>query len=208
MNALARLVSLSFYLPSGGFPEKYRIVDRDGNPWAVLKDVCKILGIKNPSKAVKNFPKDEKSYVVAAVHSIHGTSEVTSNDATSVDVPGIEYLSHDPRCDITSGYITSAKSRARKTQRVLIISEAGLFRLITRSDKPIARRLQDVFFKEVFPAYRKHGISWASLPRIWKYRGQLYNYPEWRGKKQEAYFKRFPNATMDDFYNTLPPGMP
>jgi prophage antirepressor-like protein len=165
MNELARLVDFFFEQT-----QKYRIVDRNGKPWAVVKDVCGIIGIKNPSKAVKDFPPEYVSFVV---------------------------------CDVTSGYITSAKSRARKTQKVLIINEAGLLRLITRSDKPIARRLQDIIFEEILPAYRKHGINWAALPKVWPYRGQMLNYAEWRARKEEAYFKRFPDASLDDFLRTL-----
>jgi prophage antirepressor-like protein len=167
MNDLARLVHFSF-----GLAQNYRIIDRNGDPWFVLKDFCKILGIKNPSDAVKDFPPEYVSSVV---------------------------------CDIDLSYITSAKPRARKTQRVLIISEAGLLRLITRSDKPIARQIQAKIFEEVLPAYRKHGINWASLPKVWKYRGQMLNYAEFRAKKEEAYFKRFPDASPEDFIRTLPP---
>jgi prophage antirepressor-like protein len=192
VNELARLVSFSF-----GFLQNYRIVDRDGNPWFAVKDICKILGIKNPSDAVKNFPEDEKAYVVVNVPDIEYPSH-TSN------VPGIESISHNSQCDIDSIYTTSAKSRARKTQKILIINGAGLYRLITRSDKPVARKLQDVIFKEILPAYRKHGINWASLPKTWPYQGQLYNHAEWRTKKEAAYFKRFPDATLDDFLKTLP----
>jgi prophage antirepressor-like protein len=85
MNELARLVSFSFYLPDGGFPKKYRIVDRDGNPWFAAMDAGKILGIKSYRRTIATFPEDEKSYVVAAVYSIYGTCGVASNDATSVE---------------------------------------------------------------------------------------------------------------------------
>jgi prophage antirepressor-like protein len=107
-------------------------------------------------------------------------------------------------CDVYSIHGTSAKSRARKTQKVLIINEAGLLRFITRSNKPIARQLQDKIFEEVLPAYRKHGINWAALPKVWNYRGQMLNYAEWRAKKEEWYFKRFPDADYDDFLRSLP----
>ncbi|GHV79158.1 hypothetical protein AGMMS49944_09490 [Spirochaetia bacterium] len=166
MNDLVRAVSFSF-----GLMQNYRIVDREGNPWFALKDFCQILGLKNPSKAVRDFPPEYVSSVV---------------------------------CDITSSYITSAKPRARKTQKILIINEAGLFRLITRSDKPIARQLQTKIFEEILPAYRKHGINWAALPKSWYYRGEMLNYAEWRAKKEAAYFKRFPDATIEDFIRTLP----
>jgi prophage antirepressor-like protein len=165
MNELARLVSFSF-----GYTQNYRIVDRNGNPWFALKDFCKILGIKQPTRAVKNFPPEYVSFVV---------------------------------CEVTQSHLTSPKPRARKTQKLLIISEAGLFRLITRSDKPVARQLQAKIFEEILPAYRKHGINWASLPKIWYYRGEMLNYPEWRAKKEAAYFKRHPDADYSDFLNSL-----
>jgi prophage antirepressor-like protein len=168
MNELARLVSFSFYSPQGGFPQHYQVVDRAGNPWFVLKDFCKILGIKNPSKAVRDFPK---TYV----------SMITT---------------------ITLGYGGENRPIPHK---LLIINEAGLYRLITRSDKPIARQLQARIFEEVLPVYRKHGINRASLPKIWYYRGKAYDYPEWRAKKEEAYFKRFPNADYEDFLGSLLP---
>jgi prophage antirepressor-like protein len=164
MNELARLVTFSF-----GLAGNYHVVDRDGNPWFVLKDICGIIGIKNPADAVKNFPEDEKSIIVLIYNGENGKK-----------IP----------------------------HKILLISEAGLYRLITRSDKPVARELQDLIFREILPAYRKHGINWASLPKTWAWRGQMYNYPDWRAKKEEAYFKRFPDATLDDFLRTLPPCPP
>jgi prophage antirepressor-like protein len=165
MNELARFVSFSF-----GFTQNYRIVDRAGNPWFVVKDICRILEISYYRQTISRFPAEWKDYIICAV---------TSSDGTY-------------------------KNRARKTQKVLIINEASLYRLITRSDKPVARELQDKIFGEILPAYRKHGINWASLPKIWCFRGQMYNYPEWRAKKEEAYSQRFPDASLDDFLRTLP----
>jgi prophage antirepressor-like protein len=171
MNELARLASFSFWF-ADGFPQHYRIVDRDGNPWFVVKDICRILGIRYYRQTITRFPTEWKNYVLCAV---------TSSDGTS------------------------AKPRARKTQKVLVINEAGLLRLITRSDKPVARKLQDVIFEEILPAYRKQGINWAALPRTWPYRGQMLNFAEWRAKKQEAYFKRHPNASIEDFEESMLP---
>ena len=166
MNELARLVSFSFYLSDGGFPRHYRIVDRNGNPWFVVRDICRILGIKNPSDAIKNFPP--------------------------------EYVS-------TIFTIEKSYSEGGRVHKLLIINEAGLLRLITRSNKPVARELQNKIFEEILPAYRKRGINWAALPRIWEYRGEKLNFPEWRAKKQEAYFKRHPNASMEDFEQSMLP---
>jgi prophage antirepressor-like protein len=169
MNELAHLVS--FHL---GLTQNYRIVDREGNLWAAAKDIGKILGIKNYRDAIRNFPENEKSYVV---------------------------------CDVGSTDITSAKPRARKTQKVLIINKEAVFKLIIRSRKPIARLLQDHIAK-VLDDITNHGINWAALPKVWYFQGQMLNHIEWMAKKETWYFKRFPDATYDDFLRSRPPYPP
>jgi prophage antirepressor-like protein len=37
-----------------------RIFDRDNNPWLVLSDVCRVVGIKNPAQAATRLDDDEK----------------------------------------------------------------------------------------------------------------------------------------------------
>jgi anti-repressor protein len=41
--------------------KQVRIVMKDGNPWWVAKDVCDVLGIANPSDAIKPLDDDEKN---------------------------------------------------------------------------------------------------------------------------------------------------
>ena len=36
-----------------GFP--FRVIDRDGNPWFVLAEVCRVLKISNPSQAASRL---------------------------------------------------------------------------------------------------------------------------------------------------------
>jgi prophage antirepressor-like protein len=40
--------------------EKFRVLDRDGEPWFVLNEVCKQLGIGNVSDAARRLDDDEK----------------------------------------------------------------------------------------------------------------------------------------------------
>lgn len=40
--------------------EQFRVIDRGGNPWFVLTDVCRKLGIANPSDAASRLDDDEK----------------------------------------------------------------------------------------------------------------------------------------------------
>lgn len=44
-----------------------------------------------------------------------------------------------------------------KANRVTLVSESGLYKLIMRSDKPQARPFQDWVTREVLPSIRKHG---------------------------------------------------
>jgi anti-repressor protein len=39
------------------------IIDENGNPWWVAKEVCGILGISNPRKATGDLDEDEKDGV-------------------------------------------------------------------------------------------------------------------------------------------------
>jgi prophage antirepressor-like protein len=39
---------------------KFRVIDRDGEPWFALADVCERLDIKNPSDAASRLDSDEK----------------------------------------------------------------------------------------------------------------------------------------------------
>lgn len=39
------------------------IIDQDNNPWCVAKEVCEILGIGNPSDALRRLDDDEKGVV-------------------------------------------------------------------------------------------------------------------------------------------------
>ncbi|MDQ7835598.1 MAG: BRO family protein [Humidesulfovibrio sp.] len=43
-------------------------------------------------------------------------------------------------------------------QKVAVISESGLYKLIMRSDKPAAKRFQNWVTREVLPALRKDGM--------------------------------------------------
>jgi prophage antirepressor-like protein len=43
-------------------------------------------------------------------------------------------------------------------QRLSVISESGLYKLVMRSDKPQARKLQDWVARDVLPAINKDGV--------------------------------------------------
>jgi len=89
-------------------------------------------------------------------------------------------------------------------QKMLIVNETGLYRLIFKSHKPEVKRFQTWVFNEVLPSIRKYGFYRAAQPKIWPYGGKKYTWAEWVNIKREAYFKRFPDATEEQFLATLP----
>jgi len=82
-----------------------RVITRDGEPWFVLTDVCRVLEHSNPSMAGQALDDDERSKL-----SLGRQGEAT------------------------------------------IISEAGLYRLVMRSDKPQAKPFQKWVTAEVLPS--------------------------------------------------------
>lgn len=90
-----------------------RTVQRDGEPWFVGKDVCKVLDIRDHNQALERLDDDERG-------------------GCSVPTP-------------------------RGLQEVIVVSEAGVFRLIFTSRKPEAERFKRWLAHEVLPALRKTG---------------------------------------------------
>lgn len=91
-----------------------RIVDRQGEPWWVAKDVCGALGLEETHKAVARLDADDR-----------------------IRIPVID-----------------AKGRPQPTT---IVSEAGLYALVLRSDKPEAKAFKRWITHEVLPAIRRTG---------------------------------------------------
>lgn len=56
-----------------------RVFDRGGQPWFVLADVCTLLGLKNPSVAVKPLDETERAKIFLG----------SGSDATIVSLPGL-----------------------------------------------------------------------------------------------------------------------
>jgi prophage antirepressor-like protein len=84
-------------------------------PLFVLKDICKILGLSNPSKTLESIDKD-----------YHLSLEVRGGNSTGI-------------------------------QQTLVVKEAGLYQVIMRCRKPIAKPFQKWVCGEVLPSLRKKG---------------------------------------------------
>lgn len=92
-----------------------RVVEIDGQPWFVAADVCRCLGL-----------------------AVSKRGQVNVTDAlakVSDDERGFEQIETNPNAE---------PGRGRKWQRMALVSESGLYKLIMRSDKPEARYQQAV----------------------------------------------------------------
>lgn len=96
-----------------------RTVTIDDEPWFVAVDVCRVLGIKQATRAVENLDDDEKG--VSNTHTLGGNQDLS------------------------------------------IVSESGLYALIFRSRKPVAKKFRKWVTSEVLPSIRKTG-SFTSEP--------------------------------------------
>ena len=106
----------------------------DGQAWVYATDVCKALGLKDVTSALRALDADEKM-------------TIGINDSQKKNDPA-----------------QSAESKKRGGARMYnLINEAGLFRLIFVSRKPNAREFQRWVFHDVLPTLRREGeyrLTW------------------------------------------------
>lgn len=123
--------------------QQVRTTEIDGEVWFVAKDVCDILGIINPSDAVKDFDEDEKG--IAKIYTIHGMQGMTV-----ISVAGLYALI------IKSGCTTCRRREARQfswwiTHKVLpTIRKTGSYSLSpAREDKELKCKELEIRSNEV-----------------------------------------------------------
>ncbi|MGN7284304.1 BRO family protein [Shouchella rhizosphaerae] len=102
--------------------QEVRIVNHDGEPWFVAKDVCRVLDIKNHSDAVSRLRNSQKS--VLGISDPHG-----------------------------------------RVQNTTVLNEAGVYKLVFRSNKPEAEKFSDWVAEEVLPSIRKTGSFSLQVPQ-------------------------------------------
>lgn len=92
-----------------------RVITIDGEPWFVLADLCKVLGL------------------------VRGAAQINErlDDGVRQTYPIVDSLG--------------------RTQQATIVSEAGMYEVIIRSDKPEAAAFRRWITSEVLPSIRKHG---------------------------------------------------
>jgi prophage antirepressor-like protein len=68
-----------------------RAVQINEAPWFIVKDVCEILEIQNPSKAIENFPNDERFALTGSEAKVLGFDHATSG-VNLINEPGLYRL--------------------------------------------------------------------------------------------------------------------
>jgi len=114
-----------------------RFVEKDGEWWAVAKDITDALGFSQAKDATRKMSKKYK-----------GVYKVPT---TSV-------------CEGTNRRITS--DRARKTQEMIVLNEKGLYRLIMRSNKPEAEDFQDWVYEMLKELRSSTGLEGFQIFRM------------------------------------------
>ncbi|MBE7157423.1 MAG: hypothetical protein INR62_03130 [Rhodospirillales bacterium] len=116
----------------------FRVVDRNGEPWFVLADVCRALDLK----------PDKGSFAAHA-------AKLDPDDKCVI-----------PRDTVSRATTPVSDTRVvRQGGNYTLVNESGLWNLIFRSDKPEAKRLKRWVTAEVLPTIRKTG-SYRPKPQI------------------------------------------
>ncbi|WP_444453177.1 BRO-N domain-containing protein [Rhodobacter capsulatus] len=116
-----------------------RVVEIDGEPWFVAADVCRVLEHTNPTKAVKVLDAHQRREF--------DLNTLTSSSGIQADGVGI--------ADTIGG-------ARRGNPNVTIISEGGLYKLVTRSKLAVTpgtvqHRFANWVFDVLLPSLRKYG---------------------------------------------------
>ena len=109
-----------------------RAINIDGEPFFIGIDVARALGYANPSKAVIDHVPDKFKRIITA-------EQMASNQ------------------DIPETGIPFSQEAMGGVQRLVVINEAGLYKLIMRSKLPKAEEFSDWACGEVLPSIRKYG---------------------------------------------------
>ena len=116
-----------------------RVLDRDGEPWFVAKDVCSCLELGNVGQALSYLDVDEKSSI--------------DPNIITADV-GFDAMMKDAHTPMRS-VIPEA---GRGGRPLSLVSEPGLYSLILRSRKPEAKAFKRWVTHDVIPSIRKRGL--------------------------------------------------
>lgn len=118
-----------------------RFIIIDNEPWFVAADVCKILGIQNIRQNLAALADDEKCVITLP------TNGVTNSVYNAYPINDAIYLAD-----------SSSKNSGWIENRINVVNEPGLYRLIFASRKPEAEKLKRKVYHEILPSIRKTGM--------------------------------------------------
>ena len=107
---------------------KVRVINKDGEPWFVAKDVAEILGYARPRDAIKQHCKKAQDVGV-----MQFTAPIQNND------------------------LQEFRSRYGIEPNAKIIPEPDVYRLIMRSRLPAAEAFEELVVGKILPTIRKTG---------------------------------------------------
>ena len=124
---------------------RVRVIMWLGDPWFVASDACDGLALSNVSKALADLDDDDKLKLTKdeldTVVSIYGTFDTLTS-------------SNGIKCSVDS-----------RVQTLNLVSESGLYDLITQSRKPEAKAFKRWVTHEVLPSIRKTGSYSVNQPK-------------------------------------------
>ncbi|MEM9966064.1 MAG: BRO family protein [Asticcacaulis sp.] len=131
-----RLIALNFS------DTPVRAIERDGEPWLVLSDICAVLEIKNPRDAASRL----EDYQKLSLSREEMTRFLTVGNADG------QKSAPSPFPD------TGAKEARGGPQSMTVVNESGVYSLISRSRIAKARAFNRWLTTEVLPSIRKYGF--------------------------------------------------
>lgn len=112
-----------------------RVIVRDnGQEEWIARDAMDCLGLTNATEALRSLDRDEKGKVTF----LHGEAEHVSSHGDQISAE------------------TNTESRAN-TRTYTTVTEAGLYKLILKSQKPTAKAFTRFLCHEMLPQIRRHG---------------------------------------------------
>lgn len=111
-----------------------RVVNLDNEPWIVGRDAATALGYQNPTEALTDHVPAKFKKIITRKQ----WQQMASNQETSKTL--------------------FSESTMGGVQRVTLINEVGLYKLIMRSKLPNAEKFSDWCCGEVLPSIRKTGV--------------------------------------------------
>jgi prophage antirepressor-like protein len=123
---------------------RVQTITRSGDLWFLALDLGRMLELGNVRDSLRQLKNDEKDWCYMEPHEPWPTAEeVFRADKTGVAV--------------SKTYSNPLSGRRLRWQKVRVVNEAGLYRLIFMSRTPSAKAFQDWVVREVLPAIRKTG---------------------------------------------------